>query len=130
MIQVIDLNSPMQARQIVLVVEDEPLLRLNAIDMIEEAGFDVVEAADADAAIIILENRTDICLVFTDIDMPGTLCGLKLAAAIRDRWPPIHVLVTSGKVVASDLDLPRHSRFIPKPYQGAQVASILRQMAA
>ena len=105
-------------------------MRLNAVDMIEDAGFDVMEASDADAAMTILEGPSDISLVFTDIDMPGSIDGLTLAAAIRERWPPIHVLITSGKVVAVDIDLPRDARFIPKPYLGNQVATLLCEMAS
>lgn len=77
---------------IVLVVEDEPLLRMAAIDMVESAGFEAVEAADATQAVEILQSRMDICIVFTDIDMPRGIDGLRLAALIRDRWPPIHVI--------------------------------------
>lgn len=72
-----------------LVVEDEPLLRMNAVDMIETAGFQVLEAGSADDAIAILEKRDDIRVVFTDIQIPGSMDGLKLARAVRGRWPPI-----------------------------------------
>lgn len=93
-------------RQSVLIVEDEPLLRLMAIDVVEDAGFDAVEASDADEAIRILESRTDITIVFTDIDMPGSMDGLRLAAAVRDRWPPIRIIVTSGYGRFADPVLP------------------------
>ena len=81
---------------VVLIVEDEPLVRLGAVQAIEDAGFEVIEAANADEAIRILENRSDIRVVFTDIHMPGSIDGLKLAHAVRDRWPPIKIIVTSG----------------------------------
>src|ERR1700753_2341450 len=81
---------------VVLVVEDEFLLRMDAVDMIESAGFSVVEAADADAAIEILEARNDIAVIFTDIQLPGSMDGLKLARAGRGRWPPIKVIPSSG----------------------------------
>ena len=81
---------------VVLVVEDEALLRMHATDMIEAAGYTVVEAANADEAVLILSQRMDIRIVFTDIDMPGSMDGLKLAAMVRDRWPPIELIVTSG----------------------------------
>ena len=81
----------------VLVVEDESLVRLGAVTIIEDAGFEVIEAASADEAIGILECRSDIRVVFTDIHMPGSMDGLKLAQAVRDRWPPIKIIVTSGR---------------------------------
>jgi two-component system, response regulator PdtaR len=83
-------------RALVLIVEDELLIRLDAVDMIEAAGFDVIQAANADEAITILEARSDIQLVFTDVQMPGSMDGLKLAAAVRGRWPPIKIVATSG----------------------------------
>ncbi|WP_426527924.1 response regulator [Bradyrhizobium sp. McL0615] len=82
----------------VLVVEDETLIRELVAEELEEAGYTVVIANDADQAIAILEARQDIRLVFTDINMPGSMNGLKLAAAVRDRWSPVHIIITSGKV--------------------------------
>src|SRR6202020_219537 len=101
---------------VVLVVEDEPIIRLGAVDLIESAGFEVIEARDADHAIEILNARRDIRIVVTDIEMPGSMDGLKLAAAIRDRWPPINIIITTGKV--RPLDIPANALFIPKPYMG------------
>jgi CheY-like chemotaxis protein len=92
------MNSAGVMRPVVLVVEDDFLIRMNAAGMIEDAGFDAVEAANADEAIVILEARLDIRVVFTDIQMPGSMDGLKLAAAIRGRWPPIKIVATSGLV--------------------------------
>jgi CheY-like chemotaxis protein len=83
-------------RPVVLVVEDEFLVRMAAIGMVEEAGFEAVEAADADEAIAILEARPDIHVVFTDIRMPGSMDGLKLATYVRGKWPPIKIVATSG----------------------------------
>jgi CheY-like chemotaxis protein len=114
-------------RPVVLVVEDEFLLRMDATDMITAAGFDVVEAVDADAAIEILEARDDIAVIFTDIQMPGSMDGLKLARAVRGRWPPIKIIATSG-VHIGEIDLPEGGRFLPKPYSSAQVAGMLRQL--
>ena len=82
---------------VVLVVEDDPLLRLLAVETVEEAGCTAIEARDADEAVVLLESRTDITLLFTDIDMPGSMDGLKLAHAVRNRWPPIKILVVSGQ---------------------------------
>src|ERR1700712_335619 len=117
-------------RPVVLIVEDEFLLRMNAVDMIVAAGFDAVEAANADEAIEILENRTDITVVFTDIQMPGSMDGLKLAQAVRGRWPPIKIVTTSGHVNVREADLPEGGRFLSKPYSPRQVASILRELTA
>lgn len=90
-------------KPLVLVVEDEILIRLNAIVMLREAGFDTVEAASADEAIVHLETNNLIRIVFTDIDLPGSMDGLRLAAAIRDRWPPIELVLTSGHVRVADM---------------------------
>lgn len=96
--------------------------------MIEDAGFDVVEAANADEAIAILEARPDIHIVFTDIQMPGSMDGLKLAAFVRHRWPPIKIVATSGNYVRRDGDLPADSVFLPKPYSVEQIAQTLRAL--
>jgi len=116
-------------RQAVLIVEDEPLLRLMAIDVVEDAGFDAVEASDADEAIRILESRTDITIVFTDVDMPGSMNGLRLAAAVRDRWPPIQIIVTSGYARFRDPELPPGAVFFRKPYDIDKVTAQLQAMA-
>ena len=115
-------------RHVVLIVEDEFLIRMDAVDMIRAAGFDVVEAANADEAILILEDRPDITVVFTDVHMPGSMDGLKLAAAIRGRWPPIRIVATSGRAKISRDDLPSGSRFLPKPYSPRQIVETLREL--
>jgi two-component system, response regulator PdtaR len=117
-------------RPVVLIVEDEFLLRMNAVEMISEAGFDVIEAGNADEAITILEARTDIHVVFTDIQMPGSMDGLKLARFVRDRWPPIKIVATSGFVRVGKDDLPEGGRFIPKPYHPEYIVAILRELTA
>jgi len=117
-------------RPVVLIVEDEFLIRMDAVDMVRAAGFDAVEAENADEAIGILEARLDITLVFTDIQMPGSMDGLKLAAAIRGRWPPIKIVATSGMLKVSEDDLPAGSRFLPKPYNARQIAATLRELTA
>ena len=117
-------------KAIVLVVEDEPLLRLMAVDLVEEAGFAAIEAANADEAVRILEKRTDIRIVFTDIDMPGSMDGMMLAAAIRDRWPPIEIVIVSGHRRRVDIELPDRSVFFSKPYDTSMVTVTLQRMAA
>src|SRR3984957_6447215 len=100
------MNSAGVRRPVILIVEDELFLRMYAAEMIQDGGFDVVEAGNADQAIAILEARPDIHVVFTDIQMPGSMDGLKLARFVRDRWPPIKIVATSGFVNVEKDDLP------------------------
>jgi CheY-like chemotaxis protein len=113
----------------VLIVEDEPLIRIGAVKIIEDAGFEVIEAASADEAIRILECRSDIRVVFTDIHMPGSMDGLKLAHAVRNRWPPIKIIVTSGRDLITEQDLPQGGRFFAKPYDRIAITDALREWA-
>ena len=99
-----------------------------AVEVVEEAGFVAIEARDADEAVVLLESRADITLLFTDINMPGSMDGLKLAHAVRDRWPPIKILVVSGKQQLQSFDLPSNSCFVGKPYQAAALVQELRSM--
>jgi CheY-like chemotaxis protein len=111
---------------IVLVVEDEPVLRIHAVMVVEDAGFDAIEASNADEAVAILETRNDIRIVFTDVDMPGSMDGLKLAATVRGRWPPIEFIVTSGQIDVRKEDMPERGVFFPKPYDPHMVAKTLQ----
>ena len=113
---------------VVLVVEDDWLLRLIAVEIVEDAGLVAIEAANADEAIAILECRADIALIFTDVDMPGSMDGLKLAHAVRRRWPPIKIIIVSGKTHLSDADLPSDTRFFSKPYSVPDMISELRSL--
>jgi len=113
---------------IVLVVEDEPLLRLAGIDLIEAAGYEAVAASDATEAIAILESRDDIRVVFTDVDMPRGVDGMRLAAIIRDRWPPIKVIVVSGHIEDPGDVIPAETVFFSKPYREEQIVATIRQM--
>ena len=120
-----------QRRPVVLVVEDEPLMLMDAVDLVTEAGFEAIGTKNADEAIRILESRDDIRIVFTDVNMPGSMDGIKLAHAVRDRWPPIEIIVTSGLTVENVQELlPERGIFFPKPYTPAQVASALKRLAA
>jgi CheY-like chemotaxis protein len=103
------------APPVVLVVEDEALVRLDVADTLRAAGYKVLQAANADEAIQILARRDDIRLVFTDVDMPGSMDGIKLAHHIAEKWPPVRLLVTSGHIKVSDVDLPEGARFCAKP---------------
>ncbi len=113
---------------IVLVVEDEPLLRLAGIDLIEAAGYEAVAASDATEAIAILESRDDIRVVFTDVDMPRGVDGMRLAAIIRDRWPPIKVIVVSGHIEDPGDVIPAETVFFSKPYREEEIVATIRQM--
>ena len=115
-------------RPVILIVEDELLLRMDSAEIIEYAGFEVIQAGNADEAIAILTARSDIRVVFTDIQMPGSMDGLKLARFIRNRWPPIKIVATSGLVRVEDGDLPAGSRFLQKPYRGAEIIVALREL--
>src|ERR1700754_3584945 len=112
----------------VLVVEDEMILRMRAVDIVEDAGFNPVEAVNADQAIAILESRSDIALLFTDIQMPGSIDGLKLAHAVHDRWPSIKIILVSGQVKPSDTERPTDSRFFDKPLAVEQMITELQDM--
>ena len=114
----------------VLVVEDEYLSRLHAVNLVEDAGYVAVEASNADEAIRILEARKDIRIVFTDIDMPGSMDGLKLAHAIRKRWPPIELIITSGHFDPDEKEIPERGRFFPKPYRDQEIISALHHFVA
>lgn len=112
----------------VLVVEDEPLLRMLAVDMVEDAGFVVLEAGDADEAVRILERRGDIGIVFTDVDMPGSMNGTGLALCVRLRWPSVQLIITSGHYMPSELAMPSDSVFFQKPYIGSRVVATMERM--
>jgi two-component system, response regulator PdtaR len=110
----------------ILVVEDEPLLNLHISDALSSEGYEVIAVTNADDAIKALEFRNDIHTIFTDINMPGSMDGLKLAAAVRDRWPPVHIIVTTGKGTPRCDEMPANSIFIGKPYHSVEVLEAVR----
>ena len=124
------MSSPTTKRPIILIVEDEMLIRMDAIEMIVAAGYEVLEAANADQAIEILEARADIAIVFTDIQMPGSIDGLKLAHSVRHRWPPVKIVTCSGHIAVKQDDLPEGARFVPKPYRNSEIALTFRELLA
>jgi CheY-like chemotaxis protein len=117
-------------KPVVLVVEDEPLLRMNTVDMVEEAGFPTLEAANANQAIQLLENRSDIKIILSDIDMPPGMNGMALVAMVRRRWPPVAIILVSGQVAAAEVDIPDGGKFFSKPVRPAELVATLEQMAA
>jgi CheY-like chemotaxis protein len=125
------MNAPNPTtRMCVLVVEDETLVRIFAADFLEEAGFKVFEAVNADEAITVLEARCDVQAVITDIEMPGSMNGLALATFIHNRWPSIGVVVTSGRARPGADDLPKAASFLAKPYLPEVVIQTIQQVSA
>ena len=122
------MGEPARPSAAVLIAEDEPLIRMGAVYLVEGAGFKVYEAGSADAAIALLELHKEICLIFTDVDMPGSMDGLKLAHYVRGRWPPVKIIVTSGHVKVDEETLPAGSLFIPRPYDADEITHKLGQM--
>ena len=104
------------------------LLRMKAVDMVEDAGYQAVEAVDADEAVEILESRSDIALLFTDIQMPGSMDGIKLAHAVHDRWPPIKIILVSGQLKRANIDIPAESRFFGKPLESAAMIAEMQNL--
>ena len=115
---------------VVLVVEDEALVRMDIVNQLEDEGFTVLEAGNADVAIEVLEAHPEVSILFTDIDMPGSMDGLKLSAAVRDRWPPVKIVVTSGHRTVEITDLPDGSVFHAKPYRHGDVVASFRELTA
>jgi CheY-like chemotaxis protein len=123
------MTQPPANKPVVLVVEDEILIRLDIVERIAAAGFEVLEASNADEAINFLETDTRISIVFTDVDMPGSMDGIRLAHAVRGRWPPIKIVVASGHFKVRDEDLPDGGIFFDKPYNPMDVVRTLQQLA-
>jgi len=118
------------AKIVVLVVEDEPLLRMDTVDMVEEAGFEPVEAANAKQAMQALEERDDIRIILSDIDMPPGMDGVELVAIVRNRWPPIEIILVSGQIVSDEVQLPERGLFFSKPFRSQEVIAAMARMAA
>jgi CheY-like chemotaxis protein len=121
-------EAAMSLNAVVLVVEDSPLILMSGLDLVTTAGFEGVGAANADEAIAILEARADIRLVFTDVQMPGTMDGVKLAHYIRERWPPIQLIVASGRSIREESELPAGTRFFAKPYDDHTIVAEMTRM--
>jgi len=121
-------KSPSLEPAAVLIVEDDDMIRMIAAEFIEEAGFRVLEAANADEAVRTLAGDQPIAAVFTDINMPGAMDGLDLAHFVRDRWPTIKVLLTSGRSQLPIAELPSQSRFVLKPYRPDHIVGALQDM--
>lgn len=114
----------------VLVVEDDAIILMDVADQLRDEGFIVYEAANADIAVQMLSMYAEIRLLFTDIDMPGSMDGLKLAAAVQDRWPPVKIIITSGRYGMTKPLLPDGSIFFAKPYSHLDVVKSMRDLLA
>ena len=124
------MSEPTRSSVAVLIVEDEPLIRMGVVGLIEDSGFKVYEAGSADAANALLERHKEICLIFTDVNMPGSMDGLKLAHYVRGRWPPVKIIVTSGHVKVPEESLPAGALFMPKPYDPAVITLKIKEIIA
>lgn len=114
---------------VVLLVEDELLVRMTAADTLEEAGFHVLEAADADIAMAVLEARSaEVQVLFTDEHMPGSMDGMELAEQVHARWPHVRLLISSGDAQPQSDEIPDHGRFVPKPYRGATIVRQIHEL--
>jgi len=111
-------------RAVVLTVEDEPLINGVLSEILLDAGYMVISTENADEAIEVLQSRNDIRVLVTDVNMPGSMDGLKLAAVVRSKWPPIKIVVTSAAHAASQM--PRDYQFVAKPYGQSMVAAVAR----
>jgi two-component system, response regulator PdtaR len=115
---------------VILIVEDDPFVRMLAVEFVNDAGFKTLEAGDADQAIAILESCSEIAVLFTDIRMPGSMDGLKLAIVVSNRWPAIQILVASGHLHLRQADLPPKGRFLGKPYDAAAMIAELHSLVS
>ncbi len=123
-------HSPPTAQKLVLIVEDEPLIRMSAVDMVEDAGFTAIETANADEAIAYLRQETEISILFTDVDMPGSIDGLELARKVAKSHPDTGVIVGSGHRNVTSKDLPDGAMFFSKPYDLPQLTAALKKLAS
>jgi DNA-binding response OmpR family regulator len=121
-------RAPILNRPVVLLVEDEPLVRTLQVDILREADFWVLEAQDADEAFETLKARQDVRAVLTDVDMPGSLDGFEFARLVAQGWPHVGVLVISGKTAPEPGDLPPGAAFTAKPVRPADLVRSIRAL--
>jgi len=117
-------------RPAILIVEDDPLIRWSGADTLTEAGFEVLEAENAEEALAILDQRSDLHVLFTDVDMPGAIDGLELARIAHKRWPWLHIIVASGRTPLHKRAIPEKGRFLPKPYAPEDIARNIDDLLA
>ena len=112
----------------VLVVEDEPLIRMTAVDMFEDAGFTVVEATSGHDALHALRLMPDLHILFTDIELPGDMNGLALALVIEKEFPDVGLIIVSGRVSPERAEMPVKGIFLPKPYEATKVVALAQRL--
>jgi CheY-like chemotaxis protein len=113
---------------LVLVVDDEPMVRVIAAEILEDAGFSVIEATCADHALDLLQSRKDVGALFTDVNMPGSLDGIALAKRVHELWPNVRIVITSARGLSEPA--PEHGRFLRKPYTVDELAEVISEAAA
>jgi CheY-like chemotaxis protein len=124
------MSSVLHIPALVLIVEDQALVRLSGVGIFADAGFRIIEAVNSDEALEFLEADSDVQLVFTDVNMPGTIDGLALARQVHGRWPRIGIMVVSGQSMPQPHELPAGSRFHRKPYDADTVVRHARELTA
>jgi CheY-like chemotaxis protein len=117
-------------KPVVLVVEDEPILRELSVYELEDAGYTVLEAGNAHAALWILRMRRGVGLVFTDINMPGKMDGLELARVVNARWPDVKIIVTTGADGPQGREAPEGGLFLAKPYSLSQLSETVDELTS
>ncbi len=117
-------------KRVILLVDDEPIIRAWGTGVLEEAGYVVIEARDAQEAMDTLQGGVEVHLVFTDVQMPGALDGLQLAHLVQERWPAIRLLICSGRVALDRQALPAAGRFLKKPYEAEEMLKHVPELVA
>src|SRR3712207_270502 len=120
--------APPHSPPVVLIVEDEPLVRMLGTDVLEDAGFQVVEAMDAQEALAQLEAHPEVDILFTDVQMPGELDGVALARIVHDRRPDVRLVIASGRTRLEPQEIPDNGRFVPKPYRPDELVGVMREV--
>lgn len=118
----------MPSKAVVLIIEDEAVVRFTTLDALEAAGHEVLEAANADEAMVLLRNHPDVDIVFTDINMAGSMDGLQLAQRVRAMRPGVGIIITSGLINLDPMLLPANTIFLPKPYQHDRLLSSVHEL--
>jgi CheY-like chemotaxis protein len=122
------MNKLVSVPPVILIVDDEPIIRLDAVATIEDAGFLALEAADAEEAMEVMTAHPEVSVLFTDINMPGPFDGLELARRVHQGWPTVQLVITSGRLAPNPDEIPDHGHFVAKPYRTAAIIALLRSV--
>ncbi|MEO5586226.1 MAG: response regulator [Novosphingobium sp.] len=115
---------------VMLIVEDEPLIRMCAVDFAEEAGYVTLEAGNAAEALAILERGEKIDILFTDITLPGVMDGIGLVELVAERWPTVQTMLASGALLGLPAEIAPRAARLPKPYGITQFVEAVERMNA